>query len=367
MAPRVCKEVIDKDFAGRLAFVAHNVRTVDFGDPVFPAYAIREVNGVPVAIIGQAFPYTPISNPRHFVPDWTFGIQEDNLQAVVGQVRAAGAQVVVLLSHNGMDVDLKLAGRVTGLDAILGGHTHDGVPQAIEVANASGKTLVTNAGSNGKFLGVLDLDVKHGKVAGYRYRLLPVFANLLPEDPQMSALIAAVRAPVRADPRRSRSRRAKACCTGAAISTAASISSSSMPCWKSRMRRSPSRPASAGARRCCPGETITREDLLAQTAITYPYTTVTEMSGETIKTVLEEVADNLFNPDPYYQQGGDMVRVGGLTYTCAPNAQMGSRISDMRLDGRAHRPGQALPGSRLGAGGAGLARASRCGRSSRPI
>ena len=142
------------------------MRTLDFGDPVFPAYVLREVNGVPVAIIGQAFPYTPISNPRYFVPDWTFGIQEENLQAVIGQVRAAGAQVVVLLSHNGMDVDLKLASRVTGLDAILGGHTHDGVPQAIEVANAGGKTLVTNAGSNGKFLGVLDLDVKHGKVAG---------------------------------------------------------------------------------------------------------------------------------------------------------------------------------------------------------
>ena len=183
------RDVIEKDFAGRLDFVAQNVRTLDFDDPVFPSYVMREVNGVPVAIIGQAFPYTPIANPRHFVPEWTFGIQEENLQTVVDEARAQGAQVMVLLSHNGMDVDLKLAGRVTGLDAILGGHTHDGVPEAIEVANAAGKTLVTNAGSNGKFLGVLDLEVKGGLVSGYRYKLLPVFSNLLPADPGMEALI----------------------------------------------------------------------------------------------------------------------------------------------------------------------------------
>jgi sulfur-oxidizing protein SoxB len=327
------KEVVEKDFAGRVAFVAHNVRTLDFGDPVFPAYAVREVNGVPVAIIGQAFPYTPISNPRYFVPDWTFGIQEDNLQVVVAQVRAAGAQVVVLLSHNGMDVDLKLAGRVTGLDAILGGHTHDGVPQAIEVPNASGKTLVTNAGSNGKFLGVLDLDVKHGKVAGYRYRLLPVFANLLPEDPQMSALIAAVRAPyaqVLGQPlARSEALLYRRGNFNGSFDQL--ILDALLEVKDAQIAFSP---GFRWGTTLLPGETITREDLLAQTAITYPYTTIAEMSGEAIKAALEEVADNLFNPDPYYQQGGDMVRVGGLTYACAPNAQMGSRISDLRLDGR---------------------------------
>ena len=331
------KSVVDKDFAGRIAFVAQNVRTLDFGDPVFPAYALREVNGVPVAIIGQAFPYTPISNPRHFVPDWTFGIQEENLQAVIGQVRAAGAQVVVLLSHNGMDVDLKLASRVTGLDAILGGHTHDGVPQAIEVSNPAGKTLVTNAGSNGKFLGVLDLDVKQGKVAEYRYRLLPVFANLLPEDPQMSALIAAIRAPyaqVLNEPLGQ---------TEALLYRRGNFNGSFDQLILDALlavkgAQIAFSPGFRWGTTLLPGDTIRREDLLAQTAITYPYTTVTEMSGETIKGVLEEVADNLFNPDPYYQQGGDMVRVGGLTYTCAPNERMGRRISDLRLGGEALDP-----------------------------
>ena len=331
------KAAVDKDFAGRIAFVAQNVRTLDFGDPVFPAYALREVNGVPVAIIGQAFPYTPISHPRHFVPDWTFGIQEENLQAVIGQVRAAGARVVVLLSHNGMDVDLKLASRVTGLDAILGGHTHDGVPLAIEVANASGKTLVTNAGSNGKFLGVLDLDVKQGKVAGYRYRLLPVFANLLPEDPQMSALIAALRAPyaqLLSEPLGQ---------TDALLYRRGNFNGSFDQLILDALLEVKGAqiafsPGFRWGTTLLPGDVIRREDLLAQTAITYPSTTVAEMSGEAIKGVLEGVADNLFNPDPYYQQGGDMVRVGGLTYSCAPNERMGDRISDLRLGGEALDP-----------------------------
>jgi len=192
------KEVVDKDFAGRIAFVAQNVRTADFGDAVFPAYAMKTVNGVPIAIIGQAFPYTPIANPRYFVAEWTFGIQEESLQKAIDDARARGAQAIVLLSHNGMDVDLKLAARVSGLDAILGGHTHDGVPQPVRVANRGGSTLVTNAGSNGKFLGLLELDVRNGKVSDLRYRLVPVFANLLPPDRDMDALIAKVRAPYEA-------------------------------------------------------------------------------------------------------------------------------------------------------------------------
>ncbi|MEP6678313.1 MAG: thiosulfohydrolase SoxB, partial [Betaproteobacteria bacterium] len=177
------KEVVDRDFAGKVDFVAQNVRTADFGDPVFPAYVMREINGIPVAIVGQAFPYTPIANPRYFVAEWTFGINEETLQKAIDEARAKGAHAVVLLSHNGMDVDLKLASRVTGLDAILGGHTHDGVPQPTLVENRAGKTLVTNAGSNGKFLGVLDLDVRGGRVADIRYRLLPVFSNLVAADP----------------------------------------------------------------------------------------------------------------------------------------------------------------------------------------
>ncbi len=189
------KEIVDKDFAGKVDFVAQNVVTTDFNDPVFSPYTIRDMNGVKVAIIGQSFPYTPIANPRWMVPDWSFGIQDENMQKTVDDARAKGARVVVVLSHNGMDVDLKMASRVTGIDAILGGHTHDGVPQPVKVKNAGGITLVTNAGSNGKFLGVLDFDVKNGRIADFRYKLLPVFSNLLPADADMVALIEKVRAP----------------------------------------------------------------------------------------------------------------------------------------------------------------------------
>jgi sulfur-oxidizing protein SoxB len=189
------QELVGGPMQGKIDFVAQNIATADFDDPVFPAYSLREVNGVTVAVIGQAFPYTPIANPRHLVADWRFGIQEEHLQTVIDEVRGKGASVAVLLSHNGMDVDVKLAGRVRGLDAILGGHTHDGVPQPVPVKNAGGITLVTNAGSNTKFLGVLDLDVRDGKLKDARYRLLPVFADLLPADPAMTRLIAAQRAP----------------------------------------------------------------------------------------------------------------------------------------------------------------------------
>src|SRR3989440_7043842 len=174
-----------------IQFLAQNVRRVDFEDPVFPAYALTSVNGVPLAIIGQAFPYTPIAHPRYRFPDWSFGIQEARLQKLIDEARAKGASAVVLLSHNGMDVDLKLASRVRGLDAILGGHTHDAVPAPVRV----GGTLVTSAGCSGKFLAVLDLQV--GALGGtdYRYRLLPVFSNLLPADEEMRRYIAKARAP----------------------------------------------------------------------------------------------------------------------------------------------------------------------------
>ncbi len=324
------QQIVDNDFKGKLDFVAQNIKTADFGDPVFPAYVMREVNGVPVAIVGQAFPYTPIANPRHFVPEWSFGIQEESLQPATDRARAEGAQVVVLLSHNGMDVDLKLAARVRGLDAILGGHTHDGVPAPTLVSNASGKTLVTNAGSNGKFLAVLDFEVKHGKVADYRYRLLPVFANLLPADAQMAALIARQRAPYAqklAEPlavtegllyrRGNFNGSFDQVILDALIAVkGAQIALSPGFRWGTSL---------------LPGQSITREHVMDQTAITYPHVTLTDMSGETLKAVLEDVADNLFNPDPYYQQGGDMVRVGGLAYTCEPRAKMGDRIRDMRL------------------------------------
>ncbi|MFZ9676902.1 MAG: thiosulfohydrolase SoxB [Quisquiliibacterium sp.] len=326
------KEIIDKDFKGKIEFLAQNVKTTDFEDPVFKPYEIRSMNGVAVGVIGQAFPYTPIANPRYMTPDWSFGIQEDRMQKMVDEARSKGAQVVVVLSHNGMDVDLKMASRVTGIDAILGGHTHDGVPQPVIVSNARGKTLVTNAGSNGKFLAVLDLDVKGGKVSDYRYRLLPVFANLLPADPQMQAYIDKVRAPYKA-----RLEQPLAVTDGLLYRRGNFNGSFDQLILDAMMDVKGAQIAfSPGFRwgtSVLAGQTITREHLMDQTAITYPYTTVSDMTGEFIKTVLEDVCDNLFNPDPYYQQGGDMVRVGGLTYACTPSASMGKRITDMRLNG----------------------------------
>jgi sulfur-oxidizing protein SoxB len=326
------QQLLDHDLKRRIDFVAQNVKTADFGDPVFAPYVLREVNGVPVAVVGQAFPYTPIANPRYLVPEWTFGIQEDDLQRAVDSARAKGARVVVLLSHNGMDVDFKLAGRVVGIDAILGGHTHDAMPAPTLVANRRGRTLVTNAGCNGKFLGVLDLDVKGGSVADFRYRLLPVFSDLLPADAQMQSLIDRVRAP-----HLGRLQEPLAVTEGLLyrrgnfngsfdqlILDALIAVKDAQIAFSPGFRWGPS---------LLPGATVTREDVMAQTAITYPYTTLTEMTGATLKAVLEDVADNLFNPDPYYQQGGDMVRVGGLTYACEPNARMGARIQDMRLNG----------------------------------
>ncbi len=327
------KQIVDNDFKGKIEFIAQNVKTQDFGDAVFKPYVMREINGVPCAIVGQAFPYTPIANPRYLVADWSFGIQDDNLQKVVDEARAKGAQVVVLLSHNGMDVDLKMASRVRGIDAILGGHTHDGVPVAVPVRNAGGTTLVTNAGSNGKFLGVLDFDVKGGKVADFRYRLLPVFANQLQADADMAALIAKVRAPYETKLAE------KLAVTEGLLYRRGNFNGSwdQLICDALMDTQGAQIAFSPGFRwgtTLLPGQAITRELLMDQLAITYPYATVSEMTGEFIKTVLEDVADNLFNPDPYYQQGGDMVRVGGLTYTCTPGEKMGSRIGDMRLGGR---------------------------------
>jgi sulfur-oxidizing protein SoxB len=327
------KEVVDGDFAGRIDFVAQNVRTADFGDPVFEPYVIKTINGIPVAIVGQAFPYTPIAHPRYFFPDWTFGIQEESMQEAVDSARGKGAHAVVLLSHNGMDVDLKLASRVTGIDVILGGHTHDGVPQPTVVANRTGRTVVTNAGCNGKFIGVLDLDVKGGKVADFRYRLLPVFADLIPADPAMAALIANVRAPFAA-------RLDEALAVNEALlyrrgnfnGTYDQLLLDALMAEKNA--EIAFSPGFRWGTTLLPGDAIRYEHLLDQTAVTYPYVTVTEMTGETIKTILEDVADNLFNPDPYYQQGGDMVRVGGMRYAIEPAAAMGRRITRMELAGK---------------------------------
>jgi sulfur-oxidizing protein SoxB len=327
------KEIVDKDFKGSVDFVAQNVKTADFGDPVFAPYVIKEMNGVKVAIVGQAFPYTPIANPRYMVADWEFGIRDEDMQKAVDEARGKGAQVVVVLSHNGMDVDLKMASRVRGIDAIFGGHTHDGVPVAVPVKNPGGTTLVTNAGSNGKFLGVMDFEVKSGKVANFRYRLLPVFSNFLKADPQMEALITRIRAPYE-----SKLNETLAVTDGLLYRRGNFNGSWDQLVCDALMEVQGAEIAfSPGFRwgtSLLPGQAITRELMMDQLAITYPYATVTPMTGETIKTVLEDVADNLFNPDPYYQQGGDMVRVGGLEYTMTPGEKMGARISEMRLNGK---------------------------------
>jgi S-sulfosulfanyl-L-cysteine sulfohydrolase len=331
------KEVVDKDFKGKVDFVAQNIRTNDFGDPVFPGYVIKPINGIPVAIIGQAFPYTPIANPSYMVPDWSFGIQDDTLQSVVDEARAKGAQVVVVLSHNGMDVDIKMAGRVRGIDAIMGGHTHDGMPAPTIVTNSGGQTLVTNAGSNGKFLGVLDLDVRNGKVAGFKYKLLPVFSNLIEPDKEMAALIEKVRAPY------ATKLGEKLAVTEGTLYRRGNFNGTFDQLILDALMEVKGADAafSPGFRwgtSLLAGEDITLEHVMDQTAITYPQTTLTEMTGTTIKAIMEDVCDNLFNPDPYKQQGGDMVRVGGITYTCDVTQVIGKRINNMMLNGKALDP-----------------------------
>ncbi len=319
------RQAVENELAP-IEFLAHNVKTTDFEDPVFKPYTMRSVNGVALAIIGQAFPYTPIAHPRQFVEQWTFGIQEKRVQELVDEVRGKGAQAVVLLSHNGMDVDLKLASRVRGLDAILGGHTHDGVPVPVKVD----RTLVTNAGSHGKFLAVLDLDVKGSSVAGFRYRLLPVFSNLLEADRDMAAYVREVEAPYaqKLDENLARTegllyRRGNFNGTWDQLIVEALLHEKNAEIAFS--------PGFRWGTTLLPGEPITRRHLMDQTAITYPFVTLSELSGEQIKAIMEDVCDNLFNADPYLQQGGDMVRVGGMKYVCTPRAKIGSRISEMQL------------------------------------
>jgi sulfur-oxidizing protein SoxB len=342
------KEVIENIGAFAGEFVAQNVsvrdeamfdyRFADFAGfdedsgRAFKPYTVKDLGGVRVAVVGQAFPYTPIANPQRFIPDWTFGIRDADMQAVVDAVREKEKpDALVVISHNGMDVDLKMASVVSGIDVIFGGHTHDGIPGAVEVKNPGGVTLVTNAGSNGKFLGVMDLDLANGKVRGYRYRLLPVFSNLLPPDPEMAAYIEETRKPYLKDLREELAvadqvlyRRGnfngtfdQLICDALRVQGDAQISLSPGFRWGTTV---------------LPGQAVTMEHVLDQTCITYPETYVREMTGQEVKDILEDVCDNLFNLDPYYQQGGDMVRVGGLDYVCDPLEAVGRRISDLTLD-----------------------------------
>ncbi|PYM14697.1 MAG: thiosulfohydrolase SoxB [Candidatus Rokuibacteriota bacterium] len=315
-------------------FVAHNVSEAGWGDPIFHPSTVREVGGLRVGVIGQAFPYTPVAHPRRFVPDLTFGIREDDVATLVRELRdQKKVDLVVILSHMGVTVDLKLASRVGGIDVILGGHTHDALPAPIEV----GKTLVVNSGSHGKFLSRLDLDVRNHAVAGYRYRLLPVLARDVPEDPEMKRFIAGVRAPHQAK-----------------LAEPLAVSESLL--WRrgnfngtfdevildALLTRADAEVAfSPGFRwgvTVVPGQTITAEDVLSHTALTYANTWIREMTGAEILRVMEDVADNLFHRDPYYRQGGDMVRLGGLTYAIDPSATLGRRIRDVRVGGKALEP-----------------------------
>jgi sulfur-oxidizing protein SoxB len=307
----------------------------------FKSCSVRELNGRRIAVIGQAFPYTPIAHPAGFIPDWRFGIREAALQSLVTELRQhEGADAVVLLSHNGMAVDLKIAARVRGIDAILGGHTHDGLPRPIVVDNPGGKTLVTNAGSNGKFLAVLDLQFSDHGLRDYRYRLLPVFSRYLPADREMADYVQRVRQPhlstLQQPLAHSSSLLYRRNNFGGTFDQL--ICDALMERLDAEIALTP---GFRWGTTVLPGRMITMEDLLDQTAITYPQTYVRSMRGEELKSLLEQNCDNVFNADPYRQQGGDMVRFGGLHYRCNPYRAIGKRIDELRLES-----GESLEASR---------------------
>lgn len=297
----------------------------------FKPYTIKKLGNARVAIIGQAFPYTTIANPQRFIPDWTFSINDDGMQELIDEVRESEKpDAVIVLSHNGYDTDKKMAEVVTGIDFIMGGHTHDGVPEAYPVKNDGGVTYVCNAGSNGKFLNVLDLDIQNGKVKDFKFTLLPIFSDLIPEDASMKKYIENVRAPYIKELTREIAtteetlfRRGnfngswdQIICDALMDVKGADISLSPGFRWGTSVM---------------PGQAITFDDLMTQTAMTYPETYARDITGKDIKLILEDVADNLFNPDPFYQQGGDMVRTGGISYKIDPTAKMGNRISEITL------------------------------------
>jgi S-sulfosulfanyl-L-cysteine sulfohydrolase len=318
-----------KELVGQLGFpfLAGNVKDTGFGDPVFDGEIIVERGGLKIGLIGQAFPYTPIANPRWLVPEWSFGIEEDRVRARIEKLRAANVDLVVLLSHNGFDVDRKLARRVKGIDVILTGHTHDALPMPVSESNG---TLLIASGSHGKFLSRLDLVVKDRKVVDLRYRLIPLFADAIAPDPEMAALVKEIRAPHEA-------------ALGKVLARTESLlyrrgnfngTFDDVICQALLKERDAEIALSPGFRwgaSLLPGQDITVEDVHNQTAITYPAAYRTEMKGAFLREILEDVADNLFNPDPYLQQGGDMVRVGGMAYAIDIARPIGQRISDMTL------------------------------------
>lgn len=310
----------------KFPFLAGNVKEATWGDPVFQPRAVFDRGGLSIGVIGQAFPYTPIANPRYMIPDWSFGIEEERLAANVAALRAEGVDLVVLLSHNGFDVDRKLAGRVKGIDVILTGHTHDALPEPVVVGN----TLLVAAGSHGKFLARLDLDVSGKRIVNYSFRLIPVLADAIAGDPDVAALVREIRAPHQDVLGKVLGR------TDSLLYRRGNFAGTfdDLICQALIAERDVEIALSPGFRwgsSLLPGQEIRMEDVYDQTAITYPTAYRTEMTGAALKEILEDVADNLFNPDPYYQQGGDMVRAGGLAYTVDVARPAGQRISDMVL------------------------------------
>lgn len=341
------KEILENVKALNADFIAQNVFVKEdalmdgspaFDDDsglLFKPYVIKKLGKARVAVVGQAFPYTTIANPKRFIPDWTFGIKPDELQELVAKIKKKDKpDAIILLSHNGFDVDKKLAQVVGGIDFIMGGHTHDGVPEAVPVKNKAGTTYVCNAGSNGKFLNVLDLDIQDGKIKDFKFTLLPVFADLVPEDKEMRKYIDDVRKPFLHEINR------VVATTDVTLFRRGNFNGSfdQIICDALREVKGADVSLSPGFRwgtSVMPGQDITFDDLATQTAMTYPETYLKEMDGVTIKNVLEDVADNLFNQDPFYQQGGDMVRTGGLSYTIDPLQKMGKRITNVKmLDGK---------------------------------
>ena len=317
------KEIVD---GLPFPFLGANIFDAEWDEPAFEPYKIFEKGGVRIAVIGQAFPYMPIANPKWMFPEYSFGIREERMQEVVDEVRADGVDLVVCLSHNGFDVDRKMASRVKGIDVILTGHTHDAVPEPVLV----GETILIASGSNGKFVSRIDLDVRDGKMMGFRHKLMPIFSDVITPDPAMAALIDGERAPYKAQLEE------KIGTTESLLYRRGNFNGTwdDLICDAIRSERDAQIAMSPGVRwgtSLLPGDAITREDIHNVTSMTYGACYRTEMTGETIRTILEDVADNIFNPDPYYQQGGDMVRVGGLSYAIDVTKPIGERISEISL------------------------------------
>jgi sulfur-oxidizing protein SoxB len=307
-------------------FLGGNVFDTEWDEQVFESTAFFERGGVNVAVIGQHFPYTPIANPRHLVEGWSFGIRPDQIQSNVDAAREEGAEIVVLLSHNGFDVDQKIAATISGIDVILTGHTHDAIPQAIKIKD----TLLLSSGSHGKYLGRVDLKVEGGRVVDAASTLIPVFSDVITPDAEMAAHIDKLRAPYEAECNRVIGK------AGALLYRRGNFNGSwdDVICDAILAERDVEIALSPGFRwgtTLLPGQDITIDDMYSQTSMNYPAVYRMEFTGKQLKEILEDVCDNLFNPDPFFQQGGDMVRVGGMSYRCAPKAAMGSRISDMVL------------------------------------